>query len=255
MKGVILYKQLTVSVVIPTLNEAGTIEGMIDQIPVWVDEVIIVDGNSRDDTVELAIAHQREVRVFLQRSKGKGAALSVGFAHASGDLVAIIDADGSMDFTELTRFLEPFPNCQIVKGSRYVPGGGSSDLTIIRSAGNRVLTKFANVLFRQNWTDMAYGYAVFNRETIQSLGLTNYDDLGSMLGHKSYGQGFEIETLMFTRAAKRGLIILEVPSFEKDRIAGSSNLRAFRDGFRVLSAILVEFLRTPPQSSQKFNGS
>jgi hypothetical protein len=91
---------------------------------------------------------------------------------------------------------------------------------------------------------MAYGFAVFTRESVESLALTSFDKLGSILGHKSYGQGFEIETLMFCRAAKRNLKIKEIASFESDRVSGSSNLRAIRDGFRVLAALLIESLRS-----------
>jgi glycosyltransferase involved in cell wall biosynthesis len=237
---------LKVSLIVPVKNEAPTIEWILDKIPTYVSEVIVVDGNSNDETVSIAKRHARVSHVIVQISKGKGAALSAGFAIATGELVAIIDADGSMQPAELSKYLEKFPEYDVVKGSRYLPGGGSTDLTFIRSFGNRLLTRLANVLFEQSWTDMAYGYAVFKRSVLDDLALTNYDKLGSILGHKSYGQGFEIETLMFTRAARRKMKIVEVPSFEDDRIAGSSNLRAIRDGFRVLIALFVERSRTVP---------
>jgi glycosyltransferase involved in cell wall biosynthesis len=235
-----------VSLIIPVKNEAPTIELILDQIPTYIFEIIVVDGNSNDETVELSRRHRRVSHVIVQRSKGKGAALSAGFAKATGELVAIIDADGSMQPAELSNYLEKFPDYDVVKGSRYLHGGGSTDITFMRSLGNRLLTRLANVLFEQSWTDMAYGYAVFKRSVLEDLALTNYDKLGSILGHKSYGQGFEIETLMFTRAARRKMKIVEVPSFERERIAGSSNLRAIRDGLRVLIALIVERSRFVP---------
>ena len=238
---------MKVSLIVPVKNEAPTIEWLLNQIPPDISEIIVVDGNSHDKTVELARGHQRVSRVIVQRSKGKGAALSAGFAIATGELVAIIDADGSMKPSELSKYIEKFPEYDVVKGSRYLQSGGSTDLTFVRSLGNRLLTRLANLLFDQSWTDMAYGYAVFKRSVLDELALTDYDKLGSILGHKSYGQGFEIETLMFTRAARRKMKIIEVPSFEENRIAGSSNLRAMRDGFRVLIALFVERSRSVPE--------
>ena len=220
---------MKISVIVPVKNEAQSLQQVLNDIPHFVDEVIVVDGHSKDSTFLLAESHSRVTRVLSQYSQGKGAALSAGFAVASGDLIAIIDADGSMNPNEMSSFISYFPEFDIVKGSRYLDGAGSSDLTRIRSFGNQILTKIANVLFNQKWTDMAYGYVVFTREAVQSLALTNYDQLGSLLGHKSYGQGFEIETLMLCRAARRRMKILEIPSFENARIAGSSNLKAMRD--------------------------
>lgn len=236
---------MKISVIVPVKNEAQSLQQVLNDIPHFVDEVIVVDGHSKDSTFLLAESHSRVTRVLSQYSQGKGAALSAGFAVATGDLIAIIDADGSMNPNEMSSFISYFPEFDIVKGSRYLDGAGSSDLTRIRSFGNQILTKIANVLFNQKWTDMAYGYVVFTREAVQSLALTNYDQLGSLLGHKSYGQGFEIETLMLCRAARRRMKILEIPSFENARIAGSSNLNAMRDGIRVLIALIVERLRSP----------
>jgi glycosyltransferase involved in cell wall biosynthesis len=233
-----------ISVVIPVFNESGSLRGVLDSLPDDLFEVIVVDGNSMDNTLAIAEVHPKVSKVLKQKSRGKGAALSAGFAAASGELIAIIDADGSMDPGELLRFLECISDNDIVKGSRYLPNGGSSDITLVRSVGNKTLTWIANKLFCQNWTDMAYGFALFRSSIIKDIGLTNYDQLGSFLGHKTYGQGFEIETLMFTRAAKRNFRIVEVYSWEESRVSGSSNLRAVRDGTRVLISIIIEKLRS-----------
>ncbi len=245
-----MYNQLTVSVIIPAMNEAPTIGEVISQVPNWVDEIIVIDGKSTDGTLDAAIFANDRVIGIVQRSSGKGAAMSLGFAHATSDVIVIVDADGSMDFSELELFIKNFPQYQVVKGSRYLKGGGSDDITLFRSLGNRALTKMANSLFNQQWTDMAYGYAAFDRESIGGLGLTNYDHQGSILGHKAYGQGFEIETLIFTRAAKRALKILEIPSHERSRMEGISNLRAIRDGFRILIVLIVEYLRSDPAKNR-----
>ena len=242
-----MFNDKSVTLVIPAKNELASLPIVLAEIPDYIDEIIIVDGNSVDGTLKYAQEHPRVSKVIQQRSKGKGAALSAGFANATKDLVVIIDADGSMNLDELSRFLVKFPDCGIVKGSRYLNGGGSSDLTMFRSFGNKVLTRIANNFFHQEWTDLAYGYAAFDRKLLSSLALTNYDALGSLFSHKAYGQGFEIETLMFCRAARRGIKLVEVPAYENDRIAGASNLRAIRDGIRVLITLFVERARSIPK--------
>ena len=245
-----MHNNYSVSLIIPAMNESATLTSIIDSIPEYVDEIIVIDGRSKDNTFEIASNHPRVNKVLRQRSRGKGAALSLGFAVATCDLVAIIDADGSMDPAELKDFLNMFPQAEIVKGSRSKKlGGTSADLTVFRDLGNRVLTKLCNVWFKENWTDLAYGYAVVDRKALGKLGLSSYDQMGSVFGHKSYGQGFEIEALIFCRSSKWGFRVLEVASAEHRRISGSSNLRAIRDGFRVLSAIIIEKNRSKPNES------
>ena len=242
-----MHNNYSVSLIIPAMNESATLTSIIDSVPEYVDEIIVIDGRSKDNTFEIASNHPRVNKVLRQRSRGKGAALSLGFAVATCDLVAIIDADGSMDPAELKNFLNLFPQAEIVKGSRSKKlGGTSADLTIFRDLGNRVLTKLCNAWFKENWTDLAYGYAVVDRKALGKLGLSSYDEMGSVFGHKSYGQGFEIEALIFCRSSKWGFRVLEVASAEHRRISGSSNLRAIRDGFRVLSAIIIEKNRSKP---------
>ena len=245
-----MHNNYSVSLIIPAMNESATLTSIIDSVPEYVDEIIVIDGRSKDNTFEIASNHPKVNKVLRQRSRGKGAALSLGFAVATCDLVAIIDADGSMDPAELKDFLNMFPQAEIVKGSRSKKlGGTSADLTVFRDLGNRVLTKLCNFWFKENWTDLAYGYAVVDRKALGKLGLSSYDEMGSVFGHKSYGQGFEIEALIFCRSSKWGFRVLEVASAEHRRISGSSNLRAIRDGFRVLSAIIIEKNRSKPNES------
>lgn len=246
MIGGNIYSGFSIGVVIPVKNEQQSIVRVLNGLPDYIDEIIVVDGNSSDETVKVVMSFSK-VKVLSQRSKGKGAALSAGFRQIESDIVVIIDGDASMKTEEISSYLDKFPEFEIVKGSRYLENGGSDDLTLIRSVGNKALTFLANLLFRQEWTDMAYGFAAFNKNTINSLGLTDYDSQGSFRSHKTYGQGFEIETLILTRAARRKIKITEIPSYELARLSGSSNLRAIRDGVRVLIAIFVERLRDAPK--------
>jgi glycosyltransferase involved in cell wall biosynthesis len=218
------------SVVVPAKNEARNIGWVLERIPDSVDEVVLVDGRSTDRTIEVAQAIRPDIVVVRDDEPGKGAALRAGFAAASGDYIVMIDADGSMDPGEIEGFVGLLQSGNdLVKGSRFAPGGGTADMSVLRSAGNRVLLMLSNFLFGVNQTDLCYGFAAFRRESVLAL------DLNAV--------GFEIETQLFLRATRQGLAVAEYPSFESPRRYGTSNLNTFRDGWRVLMTILAERLR------------
>ncbi len=226
----------TVSAIIPTLNEAQNLPHVLNGLPNGINELIVVDGHSTDDTAAVAQELRPDVRIVLQDRKGKGNALACGFAAARGDIIVMIDADGSTDPTEIPSFIRPLiEGADFVKGSRYMEGGGSADITGMRSLGNRVLGASVNLMFGTSYTDLCYGYSAFWRRVLPQLHVTC--------------DGFEVETVLNVRAAKAGFNIVEVPSFEQERIHGLSNLNAWRDGKRVLKTILSErFTRLPEPS-------
>jgi|SRR5579884_1302034 len=229
-----------VSVVIPTLNEADNLPHVLPRIPVCVDEVIIVDGHSTDDTVGVAKQLRPDARIVLQNRRGKGNALACGFAAATGDILVMLDADGSTDPEEIPLFLQPLlRGADFVKGSRFVRGGGSDDITRLRSAGNRVLGGAVNLLFGTRYTDLCYGYNAFWRDCLPGLHITC--------------DGFEVETVLNVRAAKLGFEVAEVPSRERERISGASNLNARRDGWRVLKTILRERVTQLPKPTDAWH--
>jgi glycosyltransferase involved in cell wall biosynthesis len=222
-----------VSVVIPAMNEADNLRFIIPLLPAVVDEVILVDGRSTDGTVEVARRLFPSVRVLEQIGEGKGNALTEGLRAATGDIIVMLDADGSADPGEIPRFLEALEQgSQFAKGTRFAPGGGSQDITRLRRAGNAALTRLVNLLFRTKYSDLCYGYNAFLAECLPHL---NVDC-----------NGFEVETLINVRLAKAGLRVTEVPSFEHARISGRSNLKAARDGWRVLRTILSERFKSSP---------
>jgi glycosyltransferase involved in cell wall biosynthesis len=239
------HAAVSVTAVVPTKNEAANLPYVLPKLARLVDEIVIVDANSTDGTVAVARQLVPDVRVVTQQARGKGSALSAGFAAATGDIIVMLDADGSMDPGEIPGLVGVLlAGADLVKGSRSAPGGRSHDLTVLRRAGNAGLRTCVNVLFAQRWTELAYGYAAMWRDVIPTLGL-DVLDVPTADGTLAYGHGFEIETLMFTRAARAGLTVAEVPSVEYDRIFGTTNLRTFPDGWRVLCSMVRERLRPP----------
>jgi glycosyltransferase involved in cell wall biosynthesis len=230
-----------VSVVIPTLNEARNLPHVFAGMPADVHEVIVVDGHSVDDTVAVAKELWPDVRIVSQTRRGKGNALACGFAVATGDIIAMVDADGSADAGEIPLFVKALvEGADFAKGSRFAKGGGSSDITRFRRLGNRVLIAAVNKVYGTKFTDLCYGYNAFWRHVVPVIGLDPISPCGPGNDGRLWGDGFEVETLVNIRVAKAGLMMTEVPSFESPRIHGVSNLNAFHDGLRVLRTILAE---------------
>src|SRR3954453_9530221 len=231
-----------VSVVIPTYNEAKNLPHVFALLPEDVHQVVIVDGRSVDDTIEVARSLRPDVTVVLQNRIGKGNAMACGFAAVTGDIIVMLDADGSADPREIPLFVEALTaGADFAKGTRFANGGGSADITRMRAWGNRWLNRSANLLFGTRYTDLCYGYNAFWTYCLDVLEL---DADGDAQEQKLWGDGFESETLINTRVAKARLRIVEVPSFEFERTRGLSNLNAWRDGFRVLRALGVERLNS-----------
>lgn len=223
--------EISVTAVIPTLNEAENLPHVFARLPGCVDEVIIVDGHSTDDTIKVARELRPSVRVVLQEGRGKGDALACGFAAARGDIIVMLDADGSTDPAEIPSYVEALlRGADFAKGSRFVAGGGTVDITPWRALGNRFLNSVVNVLFSTEYTDLCYGYNAFWSSVLPMINVNC--------------SGFEVETLMNVRVAKAGLTVTEVASVEQERIHGESKLHPIRDGLRVLRTIVRERLRS-----------
>jgi glycosyltransferase involved in cell wall biosynthesis len=234
-----------VSVVIPTLNEARNLPHVFARMPPDIHEVIVVDGHSVDDTLAVARTMCPDVRIVMQTRRGKGNALACGFAAATGDVIAMVDADGSADPGEIPRFVRALlDGADFAKGTRFATGGGSDDITRIRRLGNRFLCAVVNYLYGTTYTDLCYGYNVFWRTHVGVLGLDATSAPAPCDGGMLWGDGFEVETLVNIRVPKAGLKVTEVPSFEHSRIHGVSNLNAVRDGLRVLRTVLTERRRS-----------
>jgi hypothetical protein len=229
-------RQTQVSVVVSAMNEERNVGVVLGRLPDGLHEVILVDGCSKDRTIEVAMEAYPGIRVLTQSGKGKGDALRTGFAAVTGNLVVMLDADGSANPAEISRFVAALEaGADFAKGSRFLEGGGSADITLVRRLGNAFLSGTANLLHGTRFTDLCYGYNAFWTRCLPFISLD--------------APGFEVETLINLRVAGAGMKITEVPSYEEDRISGQSNLKTFRDGFRVLGTILGEARRR-----RAFNG-
>jgi glycosyltransferase involved in cell wall biosynthesis len=226
-----------VSVVIPALNEARNLPHVAARMPCDVDEIIFVNGSSVDDTAEVAQQLWPAAIHITQSRRGKGNALACGIEASCGDIIVLIDADGSTDPHEIPRYVGALiSGADFAKGSRFIQGGGSADITRFRKLGNKSLNGLVNTLFSTRYTDLCYGYNAFWRSCLDAIRLPDIDERIAQ-----WGDGFEIETLMNVRAAASRLKIVEVCSFESSRIHGASNLNAVTDGLRVLRTIRLEY--------------
>lgn len=216
-----------VSVVIPTLNESRNLPHVLPRIPPCVDDVVLVDGGSDDGTVDVARELIPDARIIHEPRPGKGVALKRGFREARGDIIVTLDADGSTDPAEIPAFLGCLlAGADFAKGTRFVQGGGTSDMEPIRKLGNWVLRLLVRIGFGGRYSDLCYGYNAMWRDVLPVI--------------DADADGFEIETMMNCRVLAAGLHVVEVPSHERARIYGKSHLRTFTDGARVLRTILRE---------------
>jgi CheY-like chemotaxis protein len=237
--GRLINHRPSVSVIIPTLNEAENLPLVLPYFPPdWVDEIILVDGLSTDNTVEIAKRLLPSIRVVVESKPGKGNALQAGYRASTGDIIIVLDCDGSHDPREIPRYVTALvQGADFVKGSRFSPGGGTTDMPRYRQLGNGFFVILVNILFGATFTDLCYGYHAFWRYSLNSIDLQD-------------ANGFEIDTILYLGALRDRLRISEVPSFEGYRFYGVGKLRTIPDGMRVLKSIVREWWKSKWPASQ-----
>jgi glycosyltransferase involved in cell wall biosynthesis len=217
-------KKPKITVLVPAKNEEKNLPFVLPGIPPFVEELILVDGLSNDRTNEVARELCPDIKIVKQTGNGKGNAIRCGLKNASGDFIIMMDADGSMNPREIPSLIEPLNHgYDIVKGSRFLPGGGTSDMEKYRKFGNKVFLLIVNLLFKGKYSDLCYGYIALKKDALLNLEIES--------------DGFEIETEINIKALKAGMKVAEIPSFENKRLNGNGSLKTFRDGRRILTTI------------------
>jgi glycosyltransferase involved in cell wall biosynthesis len=224
---------LNVGIAIPAKNEAKNLGDVLCRLnSIGYNNVIVIDGLSNDGTLQ--VAAENGAKIVLQDGCGKGQAVRQVLAndYLNSDALVLMDADGSMSPEEIPRFVQALHDgADVVKGSRFIAGGGSYDITKIRKIGNTLMTSTVNKLHGTNYTDLCYGFVAFNKNAIKQLGPVLESN------------NFEIETEIFIKAKKLGLKVVEVPSVEGVRLSGKSNLKTFRDGYKIVKTIFSTSLK------------
>lgn len=220
-----------VTIVISAKNEEGGIGKVLASVKKYGDELIVVDGHSKDKT--LAIARQMEVKVFLDHGKGKGEAMRLGVEKAKGEMIVFFDADGSHEEKDILKMIKLLQNdkADFVIGSRRT--GGSFDVQInfigmVRAAGADFLTMLVNRYFQTCLTDILYSFRAIKREVFEDLNLKC--------------DGFGIEQEMVVKSLKKGYRLVEIPSREKRRGWGKSKLHTLT-GVKLLFQLVKQLYR------------
>lgn len=216
-----MYK---VSVITITLNEADSIGKVLAEIPKdVVDEILVVDGHSIDGTAD--VVKKLGYKVIFQDGKGYGDAFATGVKHTQGEVLILMDGDGSPNPQHIPLLLEKIKaGYDLAWASRYLPSAGSEDDTLIRHIGNKLFTFLVQKIYKMPITDILYMFTAVKREVFEALEL-NISDFG-----------YCVELPI--KAHKAGFKFAEVPSLERKRFSGKSRVNASWDGLKILTTIL-----------------
>lgn len=220
----------TVSAILCSFNEEKGLPLVLPRIPVWVDEVILVDAHSADNTVEVAQQLRPDIKILYQPGEGKGDAMKYGIEQATGDIVVMLDADGQNNPEDIGEFITPLLNgYDFAKGSRLAKGP-PSDMPFHRWIGNHLIALTCNILFRTRFTDLCSGYNAFWRKKFLDIKPWTNENWG-------------YEPLLIARVLKHKLKVGEVPHLYMKRVNGKSKLPDFRQGLTAIKVLLRERFR------------
>ncbi len=222
--------RVKLSIVIPVYNERNTLDTLLARVEAvdYEKEILLVDDCSTDGTREIVESYQNKkgYKVLMQpQNRGKGAALRTGFAHASGDVIVVQDADLEYDPRDYGKLLEPILDgrADVVYGSRFL-GGPHRVLFFWHYLGNMALTLLSNIMTNLNLTDMETCYKVFTRQVLNSIDL------------KCNRFGFEPE--FTSKVAREKFRIYEVPISYSGRDYSEGKKIGWKDGVAAIWFIL-----------------
>lgn len=221
---------MKVSVIIPAKNEEGCIGRVLGEMPRdAVNEVIIINGHSTDKTIEEAKSNiNKSDKLVVQTGKGYGGAFLQGIKLARGDVIIMMDADGSHNPHDIYAMLAKIrKGHEYVMASRYMAGGRSEDDTLVRWFGNFFFTKLTNLVHGTHVSDSLYLYTAITKKGLERLDLKS--------------KGFEFCTEILVKAHRAGLRFAEIPAVERARYAGNSKVNSLYHGMRILRMILKKY--------------
>lgn len=216
-----------ISVVIPAYNEERTILQIVSQVKEadfadFKKEIIVVDNNSTDKTQEI-LKKIQDIKVFVEKEKGKGFAVKRGLKEAKGDLIVIQDADLEYNPSDIKNLLKKIDQKTVVYGSRNM--GSERKGGLLARAGVWFLTKEFNLLFNTNLTDLWTCYKLFPKEA----------------KHLFDAGGFESELSFSAKLIKNGFKIVDVPiSYNSPRTKAEGKKIRYRDGIWGIFVLLIE---------------
>lgn len=220
-----------VSIIIPTKNEAEGIAKVLKQVKSFGQEILVIDGHSKDNTRK--ITKQLGVKVLLDQRKGIGFAKRLGIAKAKGEIIVLIDADGSHRPQDIPKLIKPIINQQadLVVASRIKGGSDEFDINfpgIVRQGGGDFIASIINYRFKTKLTDTLNGFRAIRRSTALELDLQAND--------------FDIEHEMIIKCLKRGFKVSEVGSHEYARGWGKAKLPTFSKGWIFIWRLIKEII-------------
>jgi dolichol-phosphate hexosyltransferase len=214
-----------VSVIIPTLNEAGNIREALDTIEnelAYPKEIIVVDGNSTDGTLD--IVRHSNCRVIVEPRRGYGLALRRGMMEAKGDVVVMVDGDGTYEVRHINRLLERMTatDAEMCLATRmYDPNKAMGFFNFV---GNKIITFCFNMVYKQNLSDTQSGFRAISRSAIEKVNFKETD--------------MAFATEMLIKFSHKQFKMVEVPSSYKIRKYGKTKLRPINSGIEILATIV-----------------
>jgi len=214
-----MYKNLRVTVVIPCLNEEQGIQKVLNEVPTFVDEIIVVDNGSTDRTAE--IARKMGARVISELHRGYGRAYKSGFAQATGDIIITLDGDHSYPVDALSYLIEAFMHCRVgfLSASRF-PVLSDSAMSTKHKIGNHILSFVMSILFFRWIHDSQSGMWIFRRNALEKMRLTS-DGM-------AFSEEIKIEAIIRREIGFREIFI------SYSQRVGEIKLMPWRDGFNNL---------------------